>query len=81
MQPLSFSGMFTVMARDLAKKKVRELMSEAPPIIDATDNLMQATTRLLELKVRRLLVMEGGKAVGVIREQDLFFEIANIIRR
>jgi len=79
--PFAFSGMFTVMARDLTKKKVRELMSQAPPTIDADDNLMQAASRLLELKVRRLLVMEDDRAVGVIREQDLFFEIANIARR
>ncbi|RJP74682.1 MAG: response regulator [Candidatus Abyssobacteria bacterium SURF_17] len=77
----AFSGMFTIMARDLGKKKVRDLMSEAPPTIDANANLMEATSRLLELKIRRLLVMEGEKAVGVIREQDLFFEIANIVER
>jgi len=78
-EPLSFSGMFTVMARDLAKKKVKELMSEAPPTIDADANLMEATNRLLALKVRRLLVMDGDTAVGVIREQDLFFELANVL--
>ncbi|MFH1537552.1 MAG: hypothetical protein ABIH66_01240 [bacterium] len=26
-----------------------------------------------------LLVVDGGKIVGVVREQDLFFEIANVI--
>lgn len=75
----NFSGMFTIMARDLARKKVRDLMSEAPPVIDADANLMAAVSRLLALKVRRLLVMEGNKAIGVIREQDLFFQTANVI--
>ena len=75
----NYSGMFTVMARDLANKTVRDLMSEAPPTIEDTANLMEAASRLLALKVRRLLVMKGNKAIGVIREQDLFFEIANIL--
>lgn len=78
--PPSYRGLFTVMARDLAKKKVRELMSEAPPVIDADDNLMEAVNRLLGFKVRRLLVMEGSKCIGVIREQDLFFELAHILK-
>jgi len=79
LEPPSYSGMFTIMVRDLAKKRVRELMSEAPPTIMADSNLNEAANRLLGLHVRRLLVMEGDKTVGVIREQDLFFEIANII--
>ncbi|RJP74678.1 MAG: response regulator [Candidatus Abyssobacteria bacterium SURF_17] len=79
-EPLNYSGMFTIMARDLAKKKVRELMSEAPPTIDAGANIMEAASRLVSLRVRRLLVMERDKAIGVVREQDLFFEMANIIK-
>lgn len=77
----SYSGMFTIMARDLARKKVSELMSEAPPTIDADANLMEAVNRLLNLGVRRLLVVEKGKPIGVLREQDLFFEMANIMKR
>jgi len=80
LEPPIYSGIFTVMSRDLAKKRVRDLMSEAPPTINAGDNLMAAANKLLALKVRRLLVMENGKAIGVIREQDLIFEIANIMR-
>ncbi len=76
----NFSGMFTLMARDLAKKTVKDVMSDAPPTIDVEANLMEAASRLLSLNVRRLLVMDGGKVVGVVREQDLFFEMTNIIR-
>lgn len=78
-ESLNYSGMFTVMARDLTKKKVGDLMSEAPPTIDADANLMEAASRLLSLNVRRLLVIERGKAIGVLREQDLFFEISSIV--
>jgi len=30
--------------------------------------------------VRRLLVKAGDKVVGIIREQDLFFEMEKILR-
>ena len=75
----SYSGMFTIMARDLGSRTVREIMPDAPPVIDADANLMEVATTLLDLNLRRLLVTEGNKIVGVIREQDLFFEMANIM--
>ncbi|MBI4832750.1 MAG: response regulator [Candidatus Lindowbacteria bacterium] len=75
-----YSGIFTRMVRDLAKKPVRELMSLKPPTIDTNASLLEATNRLLALSVRRLLVMDGDKVVGVIREKDIMFEMANIIR-
>ena len=78
-EPPSYSGIFTVMVRDFERKKVSDLMSEAPPIIEADANLMEAANLLLTLKVRRLLVMKNDSPVGVIREQDLFFEMARIL--
>jgi DNA-binding response OmpR family regulator len=73
---LNFSGMFRILSRDLAKKTVGEVMSEAPPVIDGGANLMTAVSRLLGKGIRRLLVKEGEKTVGVIREQDLIFQMA-----
>jgi len=32
-------------------------------------------------KARRLVVMIAGEVAGVIREQDLFFEIEKILKR
>ncbi|MFC2171296.1 response regulator [Acidobacteriota bacterium] len=75
-----FSGMFTIMARDLARKKVHEIMSGIPHTIDAGANLMEAVNRILSLDTRRLLVLDGGVLVGIVREQDLVFQLARIIR-
>jgi CheY-like chemotaxis protein/predicted transcriptional regulator len=75
----SYSGMFTILARDLATKTVRAIMPDAPPVIDVNSDLMKAATEFLNLNVRRLLVTEGNKIVGVIREQDLFFQMANVV--
>jgi len=79
-EPPSHTGLFTVMARDMAKKHVRDLMSEAPPTIRADTNLMEAVNKLIELGVQSLLVVEEQKVVGVLRDQDLFFELVKIIK-
>jgi len=73
-------NIFTKIVRDLGKKPVRELMLETSPTIPAGATLLEATNRLLSLNVRRLLVMEGEEVIGVIREKDIMFEMAKIIR-
>jgi len=80
LEPPSHAGMFTVMAQEVLKRPVRELMSAVPPLIDAEANLMEAAGRMLVLRAPRLLVVEAEKPVGVVREQDLFFEIVRILR-
>lgn len=80
LEPPSHAGMFTVMVQEVLKRPVRELMSAVPPLIDSEANLMEAAARMLVLRAPRLLVMEGEKPVGVVREQDLFFEIVRILR-
>lgn len=80
-EPPNFSGMFTIMARDLATKTVRDIMAATPPVIGADANLMEAANKLLMMNAQRLLVSEDDQIIGVIRRQDLFFELTNIIRR
>ena len=55
-------------------------MSPAPPTIDVGENLMEAAHAMLENKVARLAVTRGGEVVGVIRHQDMFFEIEKRMR-
>lgn len=81
LEPPNFSGMFTIMARDIASKQVKDVMSDAPPVINADANLMEAVNQLLTLGVRRLLVIDGDDIIGVVREQDIFFEMSRLIRQ
>jgi DNA-binding response OmpR family regulator len=74
-------GAFTVLARNLAQTPVREIMSAAPPVIPGDAPLIAAVARLMDHRLRRLLVVENDQVIGVLREQDLFFEAANVIRR
>jgi len=78
--PLFWSGMFTREVKALAKKKIRDVMSPAPLTIEWDANLMKAAYMMIKEGRRRLAVVKEGKVIGVIREQDLFFEIEKIMR-
>ena len=73
-----WAGMFTLQIKALANKKIKEIMSPAPLTIDANANLMEAAYTMVQDQARRLAVMSKGQVVGIIREQDLFFEMEKI---
>jgi predicted transcriptional regulator len=54
-------------------------MTESVPVIDADANLMEAANEMVTKPARRMVVQKGGKDIGIIREQELFYEIARII--
>ena len=74
-----WEGLFTTQAKKLANKKVREIMSDTPLCIDQATNLMEAANIMFSSQIRRLIVTDDQKIIGVVREQEIFFEIANII--
>ncbi len=78
--PMFWTGMFSTQVKDLAKMKIKQIMSPAPPTIDVGENLMEAAHAMMENKVARLAVTRGGEVVGVIRHQDMFFEIEKRMR-
>ena len=78
--PMFWKGIFTSAIRDLIRAKVEDIMSQTPLCIEEESNLMEAAHMMITQNVRRLLVVKLGKAVGVIREQDLFFEMERIQR-
>jgi CheY-like chemotaxis protein len=78
--PMFWSGMFTTEVKRLAKMKIKEVMSAAPPTIDVDANLMEAAHMMMKNNVARLAVTKQKDVVGVIREQDLFFEMEKVIR-
>jgi DNA-binding response OmpR family regulator len=77
--PMFWKGMFRQSIKTLAGKKINEIMSPAPPTIDAAANLMEAAHGMVKTGARRMTVTSGGKVVGAIREQDLFFEMERIL--
>jgi CheY-like chemotaxis protein len=78
--PMFWGGMFTRQVEELGKKKIKDIMSPAPLTIDGDSNLMEAAGMMIENRARRLAVKRSGEIVGVMREQDLFFEMEKTLR-
>lgn len=76
---LFWSGLFTGRVKEIGKMKVAEIMSESPPAADEGANLMELADRMVSEKIRRIVVTARGKVIGVVREQELFFEMCNIL--
>ena len=77
--PMFWVGMFTREVMRLRTVRVREIMSPAPPAIGADASLMEAAYVMVQQDARRLLVTRHGAVAGVIREQELFFEIGRLL--
>ncbi|MEX1299974.1 MAG: response regulator [Desulfotignum sp.] len=76
-----WDGLFTIQMKDLAAKKIGDLSLESPPMIDENANLMEVADLMFKTQKTRLIVTSGQKVTGILREQDLFFEIVNIVTR
>ncbi|ACN16887.1 two-component response regulator (CheY-like receiver domain and a winged-helix DNA-binding domain) [Desulforapulum autotrophicum HRM2] len=76
-----WDGLFTIQLKALAEKKISELVLESPPLIDENANLMEVAELLFKTKKTSLIVTSGKRVVGILREQNLFFEIVNIVTR
>lgn len=77
--PMFWKGMFSMGLREMADKCLSEVMSPSPAAIDGYANLMEAAYLMLQTDQRRLIVTVSGKITGVIREQELFFEMERIM--
>ncbi|MEW6672255.1 MAG: response regulator [Thermodesulfobacteriota bacterium] len=77
--PMFWSGLFTTQVKALALKKVGTVMSESPPSVDEDTNLMEIADLMYREQIRRIIVRSKGKVIGIVREQELFFEMARII--
>lgn len=77
--PMFWSGMFTLGIREKRKGRISDIMSPTPLTIDGSASLMEAAYIMVSKNQRRLLVVENGKNVGIVREQDLFFEMVKLI--
>lgn len=78
--PMFWTGMFSLALKKLADRPIGEIMSPAPPTISAEASLLEAAYLMLKNGARRLAVRGNGKLVGVVREQDLFFEMDRLLR-
>ena len=78
--PMFWQGMFIKEVKQKSDIKIKNVMSPAPLTIEGTASLMEAAYMMMKNSARRLVVEVAGKVAGVIREQDLFFEMEKILR-
>jgi len=78
--PMFWKGMFQKEIKQLADKRIGEIMSPAPLVIDADANLMEAAYVMHSQNARRLVVLSEREVMGIIREQDIFFEMVRILK-
>ncbi len=78
--PMFWQGMFMQEIKKKANEKVENVMSPAPLTIDGKSSLMEAAYLMLVNNARRMVVELSGQVAGVIREQDLFFEMEKNLR-
>lgn len=76
-----WSGFFSDRVKAVSKKKVRDIMSELPPIISENANLLEVAHFMWKEKKRLLLVKDISKVIGIIRDQDIFWEIADVMQK
>jgi CBS domain-containing protein len=77
--PMFWKGLFTDQVMQLPDRTIDTIMSPAPNSIYARANLMEAAYIMSESGARRLAVFIENTLIGVIREQDLFFEMDRIL--
>ncbi|AMK10948.1 response regulator [Pseudodesulfovibrio indicus] len=74
-----WTGLFTTRVKEIMNSPVSDFMSDSLPVIDADANLMEVANNMVTLPARRMLVKSGREDIGIVREQELFYEIAKII--
>lgn len=78
--PMFWDGVFTMRAKEIGDLRLSEIMGPPPLTIEGDANLMEAVYRMAKNQVRRLGVTENGKVAGIIREQEILFELGVILR-
>jgi len=79
--PMFWDGMFAAEVRHKASMKIKDIMSPEPFTIDAGASLMEAAYMMVTMNARRVVVMQNGDLAGVVREQDLFFEMDRVLQQ
>lgn len=62
----------------LSKSAVNDAMSTPVMAIDANASLSQAASTMSQNRVRRLIVMDGGKLFGILTQRDIYSNFASI---
>ena len=72
----TWEGMVESLAKDVADKKVEEVMSKDVITVKEEDPLMECVDLMIKNNIKRLPVLDAdGKVAGMLYERDIFFGI------
>lgn len=74
-EDLSWGGQLDSFIKDLATKKVRQIMSTNVVGASPDEHLMVIIDRMVKNKYRRLPVLENHKPVGIVYLSDIYFHL------
>ena len=77
--PVFFEGLFTEGVKDEAQKPVSEIMSPVKETVGPDESIIKAIYIMMEKNLQLLPVIEQGTIKGVIRLNEIFNEIANLV--
>jgi CBS-domain-containing membrane protein len=77
--PVFFEGLFTEGVKEEAQKPVSDIMSPVKEMVGPDDSIIKAIYIMMENDQHLLPVIEKGTVHGVIRLNEIFNEIANLI--
>jgi CBS domain containing-hemolysin-like protein len=78
--PVFWEGLFTERCREEAGKKVREIMTPITLVaLTVEDTIIKAVHAMIKHKLGTLPVVDGNKLVGMIRTNEIFNEINNLM--
>ena len=77
--PVFFEGLFTEGVKGEAQKPVSEIMSPVKDTVGPDESIIKAIYIMMEQNTQLLPVIEKGTIKGVIRLNEIFNEIANLV--
>ena len=77
--PVFFEGLFTEGVKEEAQKPVSEIMSPVKESVGPEESIIKAIYLMMEKNQTILPVIDKGVVKGVIRLQEIFNEIANLV--
>lgn len=76
----TWDGMLESFAHKAAEKKVSQIMTPKVVTVPADAPLMECIEHMLNNNVKRLLVMDGARVIGILYERDIFETIADNLK-
>lgn len=77
--PVSWDDLVKPESQKRLSMPVKEFMSVVAATVDVGDSLLKASHIMLREAAYLLPVMEGDKVIGIVRMEDLFYEITNAV--